>query len=148
MNKLKVLFGLTIFFVGSGILNMVVLSYFYPNENAGPKFPYSDPRFWTTQAMVYTILIGVAFISTGLWKTINVGPFEKVSRLGLKIGGYVLLIMSVVSFINDIIPGNPEDVSTLLVIDTLLFVIGLRTLFISDVIRTGISIKLDNDLTI
>ncbi|WP_194851478.1 DUF2975 domain-containing protein [Nonlabens antarcticus] len=148
---MKILFGFTVFVIVGFLIQIVTITYFYFSDSIGPNYPYSDPKFWYVQLLMIALFIGVCFISKGLWNTIKKGPFEKSSSLNLRIGRILLLVVGVISLVNDMssatIP-HDENAMALIVVDVMLMIVGVGTLFTADVLKSGFIIKEENDLTV
>ena len=148
---MKILFGFTIFVIIAFMIQIATITYYYFSDSVGPNYPDSDPKLWFVQFLMSVIFIGVCFISKGLHNTIQKGPFEKTSGLNLKIGGMLLLIIGVISFGNDLLSAKlPHDETNmaLLVLDIMLMIVGFGALFTADVLKSGIILQQENDLTI
>ncbi|WP_194851479.1 DUF2975 domain-containing protein [Nonlabens antarcticus] len=153
MKNLKILFGVSLIALLFCLGDIIFLVFFFEEMELlmGEKIA-SDPSFWFDRIVNLINYVGVFLVCFGLWKVIQKGPFEKRSSFLLQIGGILFLTASLTLIANDIYLisafRNETSLVSLLTTDFMLLVIGIGTLFTADVLKSGVLIKQENDLTV
>jgi|GEM_PF-2847125 len=153
MKILKILFAISILTSIYCIADLIFLAFFFEEMKTllGNGFT-SDDSFWFDRSIGFVNSIGVFSITLGLWNAIKTGPYEKKASTFIYIGGILFILSSLILICYDLISvihlSNPYSFANLMTTDFMLLVLGIGTIFTADVLKKGIVLKQDNDLTI
>lgn len=158
MKKLKLLYGFS-------VLLLLLVLFFFINEilffesinkrliaDTDYTTVFEKPSWWILNIVVIIILVSVWFVNRGLWSGIKNGLFENKAASYLNTGatlwlivGYYTLIDEIISIINH---GLLDATKITFLISILMLIIGYSLLFFVDVLKKGIYLKQENNLTI
>jgi len=153
MKILKILFALSLVVSLFCIGDIIFLLFFFERmkELMGDTI-ITDPNFWLERVVNFINCIGVFFITFGLWGAVLRNPFDVQASMFIKIGGVLFLIASTILICSDlyfiIVLNDQTHYTSLITADVMLLTIGVATLFVADVLKSGILLKQENDLTI
>jgi hypothetical protein len=153
MKLLKILCGVSLIAMLFCLCDIIFLVFFFDEmELLMGDTIASDPAFWFEQLVNFINYAAVFCVFYGLWKAIQKGPFEKRAVLLLHLGGVMFVIASIILIAYDIyftsVFKSETNFVSLLTTDFMLLVIGVGTLFTADVLKSGLLIQRENDLTI
>lgn len=152
IRYLKILYGFSILLIAMFILHFMMLFLFpetIANENGAILY---QPQYMFVEFMMLLIFIAICFCTVSFNSGIKKGLFEDKAALYLKIGALLLLAVGILSLINDLllkdIYSSDMEIIYLVTIDALFLIIGFGTLFTADVLKSGVVLRAENDLTI
>jgi hypothetical protein len=121
--------------------------YQYVGQGSFQKYGY-----FISFAIEIVMFIALLYVITGLYKVIKNGYFDVSNSTSLMFGGVLFIIVGVLDIVycvsSAIIDNNPEIWIQRVFTDSLLMTLGLVGLIVTDVIRKGSLMKIENDLTI
>ena len=153
MIPLKALFVISLFVSLYCLGDIIFLLFFFETmEGLYRSSITGSTNFWLERIVNITNNIGVFSVTFGLWQAIQKTPFESKASLFLKMGGLLFLIASLLFITSDLynilLLKDQSYLVPLISTDIMLLIIGVATLFIADVLESGILLKQENDLTI
>lgn len=156
MTKIKILHAFMILFLMLGVLGIIgnLLAIFMGNFNWTAI--YTDGTFGIVKPIISLVLsiimlFGVFQIQQALYFTLKCNYFNAKSTQYLKRGGLILMLFSVAGIANDFIIVDFDNNQSLLLSSinySLILIIGIAVLAVSDIISKGKVIEQENLLTI
>lgn len=159
MTKFKILSWILKLFICIYILGSLANGYtihILLYDNSVPSVsPNVIFHFASSILLTLILTIGFYFIQQSCVMFIQRGYFNSKSALYLTRGGYVMAATAVLSFILLLIkleiPVETKAVANIITnvgYNTMLLIVGFALIAVSDIIKKGENIKLENDLTI
>lgn len=158
MKKFKILSWILKLFICIYILGSLANGYaihiLYDNSipSVSPNVIF---HFASSILLALILTIGFYFIQQSCAMFIQRGYFNSKSALYLTRGGYIIAATAILSFILLLtkleIPVETKSIANIITnvgYNTMLLIVGFALVAVSDIIKKGESIKLENDLTI
>lgn len=156
MSKLKILLGLIYLYLILLLVHFYMLIFHW---HAYPMFTSSDLIFggWLPYINVgSTIIYFISFslLASGIFTIIRKGYFNKKAFKSFRVSGWTLLIIGVLHLLKDILsslhenPFNNLNSMISIILTISIIFLGLGILFLGDILKNGLQLKSENDLTI
>ncbi len=154
MKNIKILFGITCLFIIILLFNFYAITYVWKigawaNDNVLKNWaPYY------TIANSTALLFAFCFIALGLFYLIKKGVFIKKGISLLKIGGSIMLFISILDLTIEIWSMTASDLSKIdmhiaqIMQSIFIIIIGIITIAVTDILKNGLQIQQEHELTI
>ena len=157
MTKIKILLG---FSICSALMNLfhlamqVILFDFWKNFNnkRSEDFFFGKSSWLIQNVLSFILLLGTIYICIALFRILKNGYFNMRTSNSFKVGGRFLCLVAILSMIlvalDATITNHFGNLTTAITTNMLLFLMGFGILTISQIIKNGLLLKQENDLTI
>jgi len=157
MTKFKIIRWALKLFISCQLLNIVTLIYVAYEIHYDISIPSVPVRLLCFNALLSGLFtVALYFIHQSCNMFLIRGYFNLKSALYLNRGGYILMVVTLLSLIKTCIYINPtkalalliKDFGSSIIYDLMFFIVGLSLVALSDIIKEGEIIKTENDLTL
>lgn len=155
MIKFRILNYILILVVALCLLGVLLLAFMLYTFYSRPEFgPDELTIAWVALIKVLLLTIAFSFTKQGIGNFLREGYFNAKSARFLTIAGYIMAISSLITLIfnfTEITYVDKDSVASYsieIIYDIIVLLIGLALLGVTDIIKKGTAMKLENDLTI
>lgn len=143
MTKIKILLGFSACFAVINLIHLAMQVIYL-------GFGISN---WLIKSVLsFIILLGTISICIALFRILKSGYFNMKTSKSFRVGGLLLCFVAVLDIIRAVLDMTAINrlgyLANAITIDVLLFLMGFGILTISQIIKKGIVLKQENDLTI
>jgi len=155
MTKFKILQWALKLFICLYLTGIVCTIYFIYTTSFNPMVPsIYIYHFYASIASMLLSASGLYFLQKSCSMFIERSYFNSKSELYLKRGGIILMASAILGFVLDFTPKesaskeNLSNVASKIGYNTTLLIMGFAIIAVADIIKKGVNLKRENDLTI